>query len=557
DNIDHANNISPDNSDNNNIGNFAPQTIEAIFQDTSMDLSPCWSPDGQYLFFASDRTGVYNIFAFSLPDKKLYQVTNVLGGAFQPATSSDGTQLAFISYHTTGYELHLMEIDPNSYPSQWTEIKIEYVEPPIMVTQPYNQSNQFNQSNQYNQLNQFNKNLNSSSNSFVINNYPIHPYHPLSSFWPSTYWIPTARLSNSYPGIGFSTELKDILGFYSLPLSLTYQILNNSLSYNFNYYNYSFRLPIVNFYLYGNTTSTTTTPTTSWSWWKEGKAGINIYLPFEGNTNPTTNTKNSRSNRQNFSFGYQYEKLSSAPTNTSSFLNDDSQKITSLKLGYSYSDAEKYGFSISPELGNSFSLSYEHADKALGGDYTFDKLLFDGRKYISLSSLHQVLALRLVAGVSSASILESDLSDEKFKLGGNYSADNLGTTEVNTFSLRGYPPATLEGNNLLLASIEYRFPLVNIEHGITLGPLYLFLERLSGALFVDIGSAWESPQVKKTIKENEFNTIWQDFKSSIGAELKADFNFQYDFPFTLRLGAAKTLNDQKGYDIYLTLGTSF
>ncbi|GAI09102.1 unnamed protein product, partial [marine sediment metagenome] len=98
------------NLDSDNIGN---STLQLIFYDKSIDLSPCWSPDGKYLFFSSDRTGIYNIFAFSLPDKKLYQITNVLGGAFQPAISPDGTQLAFIKYHATGYELHLMKVDPN------------------------------------------------------------------------------------------------------------------------------------------------------------------------------------------------------------------------------------------------------------------------------------------------------------------------------------------------------------------------------------------------------------------------------------------------------------
>ena len=530
-------NPDPDNLSNNNpnpsnIGNFTLQPVQPIFQDKSIDLSPCWSSDGQYLFFTSDRTGIYNIFAFSLPDKKLYQVTNVLGGAFQPAISPDGTQLAFISYHATGYELHLMKVDPNSNPNQWTEIKIDYVEPPIMAEQ------------------QFNKDLNTSSNSNSKNNYQIHPYHPLTSFWPPTYWIPTARLTESDLGIGFSAKLEDVLGLYSLPFTIIYGLLNNSLSYNFNYYNYSY-LPIVNLYLSGD--AILNSPT---SWWKEGKTGINIYLPFKRQTASTTN---SRPYNQTFSLGYQYEKLSSANSNVSSLLNTDPQKITSLKLGYSYSDAEKYGFSISPEIGNSFSLTYEHADKALGGDYTFDKLVFDGRKFIPLPlpSSHQVLAFRLVAGTSSSSVLESDLDGEKFKLGGNYSADNLSNTEVNTFSLRGYKPATLEGNNLILTSLEYRFPLANIEHGPKLGPLSIFLERFSGAFFIDIGNAWESTSVNKTNEENEINSIWQDFKSSIGAELKADFNYKYDFPFTLRLGAAKALTDPKGYDIYITLGSSF
>ncbi|OGD36668.1 hypothetical protein A2V94_00170 [Candidatus Atribacteria bacterium RBG_16_35_8] len=537
-----TNNLNP-----GNIDNFALQSIQPIFQDKFIDLSPCWSPDGQYLFFASNRTGIYNIFAFSFLNNKLYQVTNVLGGAFQPAISPDGTQLAFISYHATGYELHLMKVevmDPNSSPNQWAEIKIEYVETTIMEEQPF--------------IKDLNTSSDSNSNSNSKNNYPIHPYRPLTSFWPPTYWIPAARLTESGLGIGFSTKSEDILGFYSLPLSVTYGIFNNSLSYNLNYYNYSY-LPIINFYLSGNTVLASQTPT---SWWEEGKTGINVYFPLKGQT---TSTTNSRQYRQVFSLGYQYEKFFSGTSNAPSLLNTDPQKITSLKLGYSYSDAEKYGFSISPEIGNSFSLTYEHADKALGGDYTFDKLIFDGRKFIPLPlpSPHQVLALRLVAGTSSSSILESDLGGGKFKLGGNYSADNLSSTEVNTFSLRGYKPATLEGNNLILTSLEYRFPLANIEHGLQIGPLYIFLERLSGAFFIDIGNAWESASssasasLNKTNEENEINSIWQDFKSSIGVELKADFNYQYDSPFTLRLGAAKALTDPKGYDIYLTLGTSF
>ncbi len=346
-----------------------------------------------------------------------------------------------------------------------------------------------------------------------------------------------------------------MLGFHSLPLSITYGMLNNNLNYNFSYYNYSY-LPIINFYLSGNAVLDSQTPA---SWWEEGKTGINIYFPFKGYTAFTTNL---RSYRQIFSLGYQYIK-SSIATDTSSSLNNSQEKISSLRLGYSYSDAEKYGFSISPELGNSFSLTYEHADKALGGDYTFDKLLFDGRKFIPLPPLHQVLALRLVAGTSSSSILESGLDGEKFKLGGSYSADNLSNIDVSTFSLRGYKPAALEGNNLLLTSLEYRFPLANIEHSLKLGPLSIFLERLSGALFIDMGNAWESSgasansSLNINTENNEINSIWQDFKSSIGAELKADFNYQYDSPFTVRLGAAKALTDPKGYDIYITLGSSF
>jgi hypothetical protein len=480
-----------------------------------------------------------------------------LGGAFQPAISPDGRKLAFINYQATGYELHLIKIDPE----QWAEIKYDK-----SLIIPVQKTNLFNL---YTTL--------PKNQMALLNNYPIHPYYPFTTFWPPTYWIPAVQITENDLGIGFSTELEDVLGFYSLPLTITYGILHNNLNYYLNYYNYR-HLPIINFFLSGTTNSALLSPdqnldkSTNTSqeetiWWEEGKVGFNISFPFTGYTKTSTN---SRPYKQTFTIGYQYEKsfpsnqdknifLTSTGITTTSTTTLDSnlEKIASLRLGYSYSNAEKYGFSISPEQGHSFSLTYEHADKALGSDYTFDKLIFDGRQFLPLPFLHQVLAFRLVAGYSSSNLLESNLDKEKFKLGGYNSADNLSDVEVNIFPLRGYKSATLVGNNLLLASLEYRFPLANIEHSITLGPIFLFLERLSGVFFVDIGNAWKSTNLNINTEKAEINSNWQDFKASIGAELKADFNLNYDSPFTLRLGAAKALTDPKGYDIYITLGTSF
>jgi len=134
-------------------------TFFPIFQDQYNDLSPCWSPDSRYYFFSSDRTGIYNIFAYSLSNKKLYQITNVLGGAFEPSLSPDGKQLAYIEYHATGYELHVMEIDPD----KWIEIKYDNSATNIIQ-----------------------KDL-SIQNITPKNKYSIHPYSALSGLLPPTY----------------------------------------------------------------------------------------------------------------------------------------------------------------------------------------------------------------------------------------------------------------------------------------------------------------------------------------------------------------------------------
>jgi len=501
-----------------------------IFQDRHNDLSPEWSPDGQFIFFSSDRTGIYNIFAFSPSNKILFQVTNVLGGAFEPALSPDGKKLAYIEYHASGYELHVMDIES----SQW--IKTEYNKSSTSI-------------------------LSTSSISQKIsseNIYPVHPYQAFSSFWPPTYWIPAVNYSETDLSFGFSGELYDVLGYHSLPFTMTYDLLENELEYSLNYYNYSNKSTIHG-YCSGVTSSLShnnNNPASKFSIWENGYTGLNITFPKIGNTPSETN---SRTYRQLLSLGYQYECFSDtipldAVTN---FIpnNNLQNKISSLRLIYSYSDAEKYGLSISPEQGNALSFSYEYADAFLSGNYIFNKWLFDARKYIPLPSLHHVLALRLVAGHSSKNMLDL----ENFQLGGHLSANNLANIDVNNFALRGYPINSFKGNNLASASFEYRFPIANIERGLKQGPLFVLLERLSGSLFLDIGNAWASDSINqdKNIEHFEIKSNLPELHTGIGVELKADLNLKYDSPFTLRLGAAKALSHPIGYDFYCTLGTSF
>ena len=89
--------------------------LRPITQDRAMDFAPQWSPDGQYVLFNSDRTGVHNAFAYRLSDQQLFQVTNVPFGAFSPAMSPDGRTIAFINYDVKGYDVHLMDADPQAW----------------------------------------------------------------------------------------------------------------------------------------------------------------------------------------------------------------------------------------------------------------------------------------------------------------------------------------------------------------------------------------------------------------------------------------------------------
>jgi len=69
---------------------------------------PAYSPDGRYLYFSWDSTGIFNIFRLERTTGTLAQITNVLGGAFQPTVSVNG-QLAYAAYTETGYKIALMD----------------------------------------------------------------------------------------------------------------------------------------------------------------------------------------------------------------------------------------------------------------------------------------------------------------------------------------------------------------------------------------------------------------------------------------------------------------
>ena len=90
-------------------------TFRQLMHDRAMDLQPSFSPDGRWLLFCSDRTGISNIYAWQIATGKLMQVTNVRTGAYQPELSPDGRTLVYVGYTSDGYDLYTMPFDPASF----------------------------------------------------------------------------------------------------------------------------------------------------------------------------------------------------------------------------------------------------------------------------------------------------------------------------------------------------------------------------------------------------------------------------------------------------------
>ncbi|HVI92469.1 MAG TPA: hypothetical protein VM753_00605, partial [Anaeromyxobacter sp.] len=89
--------------------------VTRVTDDPALDLGPAWTPDGRFLIFASDRGGVFNLYAWEAATGAIRQVTNVEFGAFAPDVSPDGRTIAFLTYSRAGYDLATIPLDPATW----------------------------------------------------------------------------------------------------------------------------------------------------------------------------------------------------------------------------------------------------------------------------------------------------------------------------------------------------------------------------------------------------------------------------------------------------------
>ncbi len=79
-----------------------------IFADSNDERNPVIV--GDYLYYASDATGIFNIYKMQLSTGKTKQLTNVTGGAFMPDADNAGN-LVYSGYTSGGYKIFFLKSD--------------------------------------------------------------------------------------------------------------------------------------------------------------------------------------------------------------------------------------------------------------------------------------------------------------------------------------------------------------------------------------------------------------------------------------------------------------
>ncbi|MBP2625339.1 MAG: surface antigen [Firmicutes bacterium] len=158
----------------------------------------------------------------------------------------------------------------------------------------------------------------------------------------------------------------------------------------------------------------------------------------------------------------------------STYLQENFGEVHSVTLAKVYDTRDNV---FDATEGKRISLTSEFAGKALGGQFDFNKYIFDGRQYVKVGN-KQTLAFRVTAGSAVGNVPDAS----KFVAGGSD-------------TLRGYEDNEFKGDKMFTASVEYRYPVA---------------KKIQGVIFTDAGNAWDG------------NYKLNNLKFSIGTGLRVD-----------------------------------
>jgi hypothetical protein len=424
-------------------------------------------------------------------------VTNLLGGAFAPQASPDGQSLLFVNYGADGFDLARLPLRPE----EWQVLPVE---PSLPAVAPVPQRPE-------------------------TAALPAGPYSPWSDLRPR-YWLPWFGVDELGTQLGLYSSGNDAIDRHSWAAAATYGIKTHrpaySLLYRYDGFTPTLQLLAADEAIAYGDFFVSPSGATGTYWERRRSLGLDLIFPGAGLWS-----------RQELTSGLRYQNFAAADPPPAGFAPPAEGQLSSLRLAYAFTNSVRPPKAISPEEGRSLTLATELSAAVLGSDFTRRKYTLDWHEYTMLPwGAHQVLATRLFGGLAQGDLL----AQRAFQVGGDSLGDLLQGLGTETLALRGYPLNAFRGQRVLLASTEYRFPLLNLEGGVGNGPLYF--RRLHGAIFAEAADVYDRGGISIN-----------DIRSAAGAEMRCDLDLGYRLPLTLRLVVAKGFDQGGENQGYLTL----
>ena len=517
--------------------------LRRLTDDELNQKSPQWTPDGNYLLFVSDKSGISNIYYMNIETEEVKALTDMITGVAQLSMGIKSNRLAFTAFSNAGYDIYIWsdplssigekEIDPqpttyilerNHSPKLALADNAQSEADKIITTVKSGQDfsryvfgSRFRKGT-IDGINRDKKEVKLAAEEFK---------EPGGKFRSRDYKI---KFGVDYIGVNAGYDpilgvygltelyLSDVLGDHQIVLGANVvRDLNNSdflLGYanmknrvNWSTMTYQF----VNYFL---------TEVGTVRFLRRGLAGYTSY-PL------------SRFSR--IDMGLQYFNIREEFISYN-FFQPFSYSV--LMPSIAYSTDNTIWWYIGPGRGNRNYVELVGSPRVGKYGKQFVTGSFDFRRYYSISKGY-TLAMRLSGGASFGK------NPTLFIMGGvenwlNYRFyQNIGFNDISDYflsdwmmPLRGADLYELVGTRAALFNMEFRFPF--IQYFITKFPLRLGFSNIQGAMFLDTGSAWTDDSAWRfTSTKPNGDRYVRDIVTGFGYGIRANV-----YLFLLRFDAA-------------------
>jgi len=461
--------------------------VHEVTTDRAADTWPTWSPDGTWLVWASDRSGVSDLYGAQVDPASgrsgaPKRITSVDSGVTYPAFSPDGRHLYFSRYHADGWDVERVAVEP----ALWADAgPLDRRFAPELGR--------------------------AAAESFEDGaGGAVEDYSPWGSLLPR-YWLPSIVENERLADIdvlgwsyGLNTGGRDLVGRHAWSADARYEPAGERFSGGASYTFAGMGTPLLGF---GGAQSYDADPLIGLS-----ADSVRVQLfEVERTRAATASLVFPRIRRRSFlqlgvsgsGLWTNSELLETSLLPSSEFqLAKPSRTLAQGAVSLSWSNVQAHAFSFSGEDGASLSLQGRtrvQLDLATGEagqpglDDSFDDAIGVLRLFKALDGpgyARHVVGVRGAAGAARG----AGAGRGHFDLGGASGAGlpiagfgSIGSAGL-LFPLRGYPRDVRSGRVAWTASLEYRFPLALIHRG--LGAMPMYFDRMWGAVFMDAGDAW-------------------------------------------------------------------
>lgn len=486
-------------------------------------------PDGRVIF-ASDLGGIYNLFVFDPADNSYLQLTDLLGGAFDPALSPDGTRVGYRSFMARGQGVATVSVSeafPVRFPLPATTESARTFEPPVPAPaekQDYSPWGMY--------LPRFWLPIYAQApNDFLLGAFTGGQDVLRRGFWSSSvYWGFNSETPRAFVTVGGHR----INSLWGRPLPFV-QFSRNLVSFG--------RTEVARIDTAGNAMPEIRD---LWNDRIRVAAGFTTdaaltiaQLPFvEDSRQGLALSATTFYERRRDLDGALTALVATRPgldISTFRALN-----LVGARVVAEYSWLRYAQTSLGPRMGLAISAGAEGLLKEAGSDRTGANISGDIRGYLPVPYLpRQTIALRAAAGTT----FKRRIMVSTYTLGGAIGEGPAILSSGQIPLLRGYPDSAFGGDNILAFNAEYRLNLLSVHRGLWLLPLHLDQVGLVG--FFDAGQTWN----------DRFESA--AFRKGAGGETWFEGRVLYYLPMRLRLSLARGLDSGGGTEARVILGSTF